>query len=165
MSFLVSPPAAVMRATHTLPLVEIQPVNVSPSCEIARGSPKYDHAPAPSSRSGTARPYAQRRGLARYCLPALSRIVLPLTLSRTDTTPVATLVSVPAQESCTSHFVPRTVAALYWPRVRNEPEPSPHSLRVFGFFFAACAPRHGASGSLSVRSVVPPDCVTLKMPS
>ena len=43
----------------------------------------------------------------------------------------------PAQESCTSHLVPRTVAALYCPRVRNEPEPSPHSLRVFGFFLAA----------------------------
>src|SRR3954447_24730512 len=54
MSFLVSPPAAVMRATHTLPLVEIQPVNTVPSCEIARGSPKYDHAPAPSSLSATA---------------------------------------------------------------------------------------------------------------
>ena len=36
-------------ATHTLPVVEIQPVNVRPSWWIARGSPKYDHAPAPSS--------------------------------------------------------------------------------------------------------------------
>jgi hypothetical protein len=64
---------------------------------------------------------------------------LPRTLSRTETTPVATFVSVPAQLSCTSHFVPRIVAALYWPRVRNWPLPSPQSLRVFGFFAAAFA--------------------------
>ena len=38
-----------MCATQTLPVVEIQPVNMWPSCEIARGSPKYDQAPAPSS--------------------------------------------------------------------------------------------------------------------
>ena len=93
-------------------------------------------------------------------------IVLRLTLSRTSTTPFFTRVSVPANESCTSHSVPRTVAALYWPRVRNEPEPSPHSLRVFGFFAAACAarPPH-ASASTSRSSVIEPGCVTLKMPS
>src|ERR1044072_8253363 len=45
----VSLPPFVSRATQTCPTVEIQPVNVWPSCEIARGSPKYDHAPAPSS--------------------------------------------------------------------------------------------------------------------
>jgi hypothetical protein len=38
-------------------------------------------------------------------------IVLRLTLSRTETTPFFTRVSVPAQESWTSHLVPRTVAA------------------------------------------------------
>src|SRR4051794_34151091 len=48
-SFFVSVPPAVRRATQACPTVEIQPVNVCPSCEIARGSPKYDHAPAPSS--------------------------------------------------------------------------------------------------------------------
>ena len=51
----MSLPPAVYRATQTLPVVEIQPVNVCPSCEIARGSPKYDHEPAPSSRSTTLR--------------------------------------------------------------------------------------------------------------
>src|SRR3954465_2139019 len=88
-------------------------------------------------------------------------IVLWRTLSRTATTPRGTLVSVPAHESWTSHLVPRTVAALYWPRVRKAPEPSPHSCRVLGFFFfffaaAADAPRFGqpASAWLSVRSVV-----------
>jgi hypothetical protein len=90
-------------------------------------------------------------------LPALTTIVLRFTLSGTETTPLVTFVSVPAQESWTSHFVPRTVAALYCPRVRNEPDPSPHSFRVFGFFAAARALPHAASGSLSVRSVVEPD--------
>jgi hypothetical protein len=36
-------------------------------------------------------------------------------------------------------LVPRTVAALYRPFVRKEPWPSPHRLRVFGFFFFAAA--------------------------
>src|SRR5436190_210510 len=95
-------------------------------------------------------------------------IVLFLTLSRTLTTPLTTLVSVPAQESWTSHSVPRTVAALYWPRVRKEPEPEPHSLRVLGFLAAARAPPlfgHFASAWLSVRSVVFLPSVSLKMPS
>src|SRR4051812_35813525 len=96
-------------------------------------------------------------------------MVLRLTLSRTLTTPFLTCVSVPAQLSCTSQRVPRTVAALYWPRVRNEPEPSPQSLRVFGFFLAAaCAVfffGHFASASLRVRSVVVLVCVILKTPS
>ena len=42
-------------------------------------------------------------------------IVRFLTLSRTLTEPCVTRVSVPAHVSCTSHLVPRTVAALYWP--------------------------------------------------
>src|ERR1700754_1169720 len=63
--------------------------------------------------------------------------VLCLTRSWTVTTPLLTRVSVLVHVSCVSHFVPRTVAALYWPRVRNEPLPSPHSLRVFFFFAAA----------------------------
>src|SRR3954454_14428215 len=79
------------------------------------------------------------RGRARYCFPARRTTVLRLTLSRTDTAPLDTFVSVPEHESCTSHFVPRTVAELYWPRVRNEPDPSPHSLRDFGFLAAALA--------------------------
>ena len=52
--------------------------------------------------------------------------------------------------------------------MRKVPEPSPQSLRLFGFFLAAALalPRlHGASGSVSVRSVVVALCVTLKMPS
>src|SRR5690349_6435256 len=98
-------------------------------------------------------------------------IVLRRTLSRTDTMPFFTRVSVPAQESWTSHWVPRTVAALYWPRVRNDPEPLPHSLRDFGFFLAAaCAELcfffgHFASGWESVRSVVFLPSLSLKMPS
>ena len=82
--------------------------------------------------------------------------------------PCVTRVSVPAHESWTSHFVPRTVAALYLPVVRNAPLPSPHSLRVFGFFAAALArpsSGSGASCSTSVRLVIPRDCVTLKIPS
>src|SRR4051812_43771748 len=95
-------------------------------------------------------------------------IVLRRTLSRTLTTPLVTRVSVPAHESWTSHFVPRTVAALYWPRVRNAPLPSPHSRRVLGFLAAADAlPRLGqaASFSVSVRSVVALVWPSLKMPS
>ena len=64
--------------------------------------------------------------------------------------------------------MPRIVAALYWPFVRNLPFPSPQSLRVFGFLAAALAflaAGHGASGSLSVSVVMSPDCVTLNMPS
>src|SRR4051812_9551249 len=94
-------------------------------------------------------------------------MVLWRTLSRTLTTPFFTRVSVPEQESWTSHSVPRTVAALYWPVVRNEPEPLPHRCRAFGFlvaFAAACARAHDASGSLSLRSVVRPGWGTLKMP-
>jgi hypothetical protein len=40
MHSLVSWPSFESRATQTFPVVEIHPVNVSPSCEIARGSPK-----------------------------------------------------------------------------------------------------------------------------
>ncbi len=40
MTFLVKRPSGRMCATQTLPVVEIQPVNVWPSWEIARGSPK-----------------------------------------------------------------------------------------------------------------------------
>ena len=65
-----------------------------------------------------------------YDLGARTMIVFFFTWSKTDTTPLVTLVSVPEQESWTSQVVPRTVAALYWPRVRKEPEPLPHSLRV-----------------------------------
>ena len=87
------------------------------------------------------------------------------TLSRTVTAPWVTRVSVPEHESCTSHLVPRTVAALYLPEVRNLPLPSPHSLRVLGLAAAELAFLHGASVSTSLRSVTPPFCESLKMPS
>src|SRR5215475_11631107 len=101
-----------------------------------------------------------------YFLGARSRIVLCLTKSLTDTTPLVTRVSVVVQVSCTSHVVPRTVAALYWPRVRKEPEPLPHSLRDFGFLADASAlpPFGHASASVSCCSVTPPASLTLKMP-
>src|SRR3954451_11505234 len=100
-------------------------------------------------------------------------MVLCLTLSRTLTTPLETLVSVPAHESCTSQRVPRTVAALYFPDVRKAPLPSPNSLRVLGFFAAAAAAAapaawrargHAATGSLSGKLVPPPVCETLNHP-
>ena len=64
--------------------------------------------------------------------------------------------------------MPRTVAALYLPVVRNAPLPSPHSLRFFAFLAAALArPFFGqaASGSVSLRFVILLVCVTLKRPS
>jgi hypothetical protein len=57
------------------------------------------------------------------------------TVSRTLAAPRTTRVSVAPQVSCVSHLVPLTVAALYCPRVRKEPDPSPHRRRVFFFFF------------------------------
>src|SRR5262249_8559396 len=107
---------------------------------------------------------------AVYECGALTRIVLCLTLSRTDTTPRLTLVTLVVHVSWTSQIVPRTVAELKCPRVRKLPEPSPQSLRVLGFLAAADAlPADGQlSASTSVRSVIglaPVVCVTLKMPS
>src|SRR5690348_11168288 len=90
--------------------------------------------------------------------------------SRTATAPFVTRVGVPAQEPVTSHLVPRTVADEYLPVVRNEPLPSPHSLRDFFFLAAALALPffgHFASGSTRARSVIglaPRVWVTLKMP-
>ena len=43
------------------------------------------------------------------------------------TVPRVTFVNVPSQRSSTSQIVPRTVAALYLPSVRNLPLPLPHS--------------------------------------
>ena len=86
----------------------------------------------------------------------------------TETLPCLTVVRVPAQESSTSQRVPRTVAALYLPVVRKAPLPSPHSLRFFAFLAAALARPffgHAASGSVSVRLVMPFVCVTLNSPS
>src|SRR3954468_64598 len=60
-----------------------------------------------------------------------------------------------------SHFVPRTVAALYFPAVRNAPFPSPQRRRFRGFFAAAvalCAFGHAASASTSLSVVMPRDC-------
>lgn len=95
-------------------------------------------------------------------MPALTLTVLCLTLSRTVTVPRVTRVRVPAQLSCTNHFVPRTVAELYLPVVRNAPFPSPQRWRVLGFFLAAAlAPfvLHAASDCVSASCVTPPDCV------
>ena len=90
-------------------------------------------------------------------------------MSRTVTTPSVTRVSVLVQVSCTSHVVPRTVAALYLPAVRNAPLPLPHSLRVLTFLAAALALPEGflqpVSGSVRVSTVTPPARVSLKMPS
>ena len=69
--------------------------------------------------------------------------------------------------SCTSHVVPRTVAALYAPVVRNLPLPEPHSLRFFGLRCAALALRRDeqSSSSTSLRSTSVLVCVIRKMPS
>ena len=54
------------------------------------------------------------------------------------------MVSVLVHVSCTSHWVPRTVAALYLPEVRNAPLPEPQSLRVLTFLPAALFALYGA---------------------
>ncbi len=69
----------------------------------------------------------------------------------------------------TTHRVPRTVAELNSPLVRNLPLPSPHSLRVFGFAADddAFLPFGQLSfGPASVSSVIGSEPVwpTLKMP-
>ena len=85
--------------------------------------------------------------------------------SRTLTVPRLTVVSVPSQRSVVSQIVPRTVAELYLPFVRNLPLPLPHSLpsTACGPFFlltaAALAPRADAhcardASPVSVMSVV-----------
>ena len=98
-------------------------------------------------------------GLDGDGLPAAPR-------SRTLTVPRLTVVSVPSQRSSVSQIVPRTVAALYLPFVRNLPLPLPHSLPSTAcgpFFFlltaAALAPRADAhcdrdASPLSTMSVV-----------
>ena len=48
--------------------------------------------------------------------------------------PLFTYVSVPSQRSSVNQFVPRTVAALYRPFVRNLPLPLPHRWRTLFFF-------------------------------
>src|SRR5690242_10231015 len=98
-------------------------------------------------------------------------MVLWRTRSVTATSPWATRVSVPAHVSCTSHCVPRTVAALYWPDVRKLPWPLPHSRRDLTFFFLAAADAaplargHVGLGPDSVSWVIEPGCVTVKMPA
>src|SRR3954471_11480593 len=74
-----------------------------------------------------------------YRFLAFTMTVLRLTKSRTATRPCTTRVSVVAQVSWTSHLVPRTVAELKEPLVRNLPLPSPHSRRFFFFFLATLA--------------------------
>src|SRR5512133_2691335 len=104
--------------------------------------------------------------------------------SRTLTVPRLTVVSVPSQRSDVSQIVPRTVAELYLPFVRNFPLPLPHSLPSTAwapFFFlltdAAPAPRADAhcdrDAPASVMSVVSAAarlplgtrCLILKVPS
>src|SRR6266487_1684236 len=79
--------------------------------------------------------------------------------------PRFTVVNVPSQRSWVNQIVPRTVAELYLPVVRNLPLPLPHSLPStdFGPFFflaaAAAAPFSGAHcdreiSPLSTRSVI-----------
>src|SRR6185503_1270368 len=63
--------------------------------------------------------------LAKYLCPALTMMVLRGLNCVTRTLPRITRVSVPLQRSSTSHLVPRTVAALFLPLVRNRPLPSP----------------------------------------
>ena len=72
----------------------------------------------------------------------------------------------------TTHLVPRTVAELNWPLVRNLPLPSPHSLRVLGFFCGradAFLPRGqlslGPASASSVIGLAPRVWLILKMPS
>ena len=85
------------------------------------------------------RDVGQRFARATYFLPALTSTVFFFTKSRTATRPRTTRVSVLVQLSWTSHLVPRTVAELYEPSVRNLPLPSPHRWRFFFFFAAALA--------------------------
>src|SRR6185295_6016147 len=69
--------------------------------------------------------------------------------SRTETLPLLTRVSVPSQRSSTYHDVPRTVATLLPPRVRNLPLLSlPHSRRggLRFFFLLVAAARAPALG-------------------
>src|SRR6476619_4206875 len=105
--------------------------------------------------------------------------------SRTWTVPRVTFVSVPLHWSCTSQMVPRTVAALYLPLVRNLPLPLPHNLprTAFGpFFLSAAADRAPFSGAHCERAISPfitrsvvsavgflgfffgTDCLTAKIP-
>ena len=65
----------------------------------------------------------------------------------------------PSQRSSTSQIVPRTVAALYLPFVRNLPLPLPHSFpsTAFGPFFffvaSAAAERAPFSGAHCERGI------------
>jgi hypothetical protein len=117
----------------------------------------------------------------------LTLTVLRRLKSRTLTVPRFTVVNVPSQRSWVNQIVPRTVAELYLPLVRNLPLPLPHSppstdFAPRFFFLAAAAeavPFNGAhsdrGGSpLSVRSVIRAAgfagflgvaCLTAKIPS
>ena len=88
--------------------------------------------------------------------PAFTLTVFLRLKSRTATVPRRTLVRVPSQRSSTSQIVPRTVAALYLPSVRNLPLPLPHSLprTAFGpFFLSAPAERAPFSGAHWERAI------------
>src|SRR5262245_23009642 len=90
--------------------------------------------------------------------------------SLTVTERFLTFVVVVVHVSVTSHFVPRTVAELNRPVVRNFPLPSPHRRRFFGFAAALLAFLDFGQLSCWVRvSVVsgffPFGWLILKMPS
>ena len=66
----------------------------------------------PMSATRTPRKVALPARTSRILRPARSTMERPRTLSRTDTLPWVTRVSVPVHVSWTSQRVPRTVAAL-----------------------------------------------------
>jgi hypothetical protein len=62
-------------------------------------------------------------------------------LSRTLTEPRLTRVTVASQRSSTRQMVPRTVAELTLPVVRQRPLASPHRWRILRLEMRALAPR------------------------
>src|SRR6185437_12821251 len=109
----------------------------------APGRPLRPYSPSVVGATLTPQPRRPRwvAARARYVWPALTVTVFLRRRSRTWTVPRLTLVNVPSQRSSTSQIVPRTVAELYLPPVRNLPLPLPHSLprTDFGPFFLSKA--------------------------
>ena len=73
--------------------------------------------------------------------PARTRTVFLRCRSRTETAPCVTVVRVPAQVSVVTQAVPRTVATLLRPCVRNRPPESVLQRRRVGDFLPAAAER------------------------
>ena len=148
-----------MTALHTVPSAVVFTWNVA----ACAGAAPTIRRTATATASGEPRHFAP---WPRTLFGARTTIASPWTLSSTSTPPTFTVVSCRRHVSSTSHRVPRTVAALYLPAVRNAPLPSPQSLRFLGFFCAAEAPALRAVELLGQREVVMPlDCVTLNNPS